>query len=207
MIIDLHTHTTPRSEDSDLRPEALILNAKRLGLDGICFTEHDWHWKEEDISRLVREYDFPIFRGMEISSDDGHLLVFGLAEYKFGLYNAEFVRKLADEIGGAIILAHPFRRQVKYNSNPEQLLDVVCENHIFDLVDAVEVLNGRSTEKENSFAGKLCRRLDLKGVGGSDAHRLSDIPSFATEFDKNITCVEELVVELREGRYRAVDIR
>jgi len=207
MLIDLHAHTWPYSDDSDLKPEELIQQAKRSGLDGICFTEHDWHWKEEDVARLSREHDFPIFRGIEISSDEGHLLAFGLAEYKFGMHHAEFVRRLVDEVGGALILAHPYRGRVRYNPNPDQLVDSVCKNHIFDLVDAVEVLNGRSNDKENNFARKLCRTLHLKGVGGSDAHSFSDIPSCATLFEKRISNIAELVTELKEGRFRAVDLR
>jgi predicted metal-dependent phosphoesterase TrpH len=207
MVIDLHVHTRPRSEDSDIGPDEIIGQARRSGLDGVCFTEHDWHWTDEEVSRLGREHEFPVFRGIEISSDEGHLLVFGLNEYKFGMHHAEFVRKLVDEVGGVMILAHPYRRQVKYNSNPDQLLDSVCRNPIFDLVDAVEVLNGRSNEKENSFASDVCQRLKVRAVGGSDAHSLSDVPSFATEFARRIDTLEELIVELREGRFRALDLR
>ena len=207
MLIDLHAHTWPYSDDSDLKPEELIQQARRSGLDGICFTEHDWHWKEEDMARLSDEHDFPIFHGMEISSDEGHILVFGLAEYKFGMHHAEFVRRLVDEVGGAIILAHPYRGRVRYNPNPDQLVDSICKNHIFDLVDAVEVLNGRSNDKENNFARELCRRLHLRGVGGSDAHSFSDIPSCATLFEKRISNIKELVTELKEGRFRAVNLR
>jgi predicted metal-dependent phosphoesterase TrpH len=207
MIIDLHTHTWPYSDDSDLRPHEVIEQAKRSGIDGICFTEHDWHWKEEDIAELSREHDFPVFQGMEISSEEGHLLVFGLNEYQFGMHHAEFIRKLVDEVGGVIILAHPYRARVRYNSNPAQLLDSICNNHVFDLVDAVEVLNGRSKSKENRFAQDLLQRLYSKGVGGSDAHSTEDIPSFATEFERKISSIEELVVELKAGRFRAVDLR
>jgi len=207
MLIDLHTHTWPYSDDSDLKPEELIQQAKRSGLDAICFTEHDWYWKDEDVARLSDEHDFPIFHGMEISSDEGHILVFGLAEYKFGMHHAEFVRRLVDEAGGAIILAHPYRGRVRYNPNPDQLVDSVCKDRIFDLVDAVEVLNSRSNYKENNFAGKLCRRLHLRGVGGSDAHSFSDIPSCATLFEKRISNIRELVTELKEGRFKAVNLR
>jgi len=207
MLIDLHTHTYPRSDDSHLAPGELVQRAKRAGLDGICFTEHDWHWKQEDIDRLSREQDFPVFRGMEISSEEGHILVFGLDEYRFGMHHAEFIRQLVDEVGGVIVLAHPYRRQVKYNSNPDQLLDAVCKERSFGLVDAVEILNGRSNDKENDFAQKICRRLHLKGVGGSDAHAASDIPSCATDFEKRIANVEELVAEIKAGRFRAIDLR
>jgi predicted metal-dependent phosphoesterase TrpH len=207
MIIDLHAHTRLYSDDSDLAPGELIDLAKNSGLDGICFTEHNWHWKEEDIARLSHKHDFPIFHGIEIGSNEGHLLVFGLAEYKFSMHHAGFIRQLVDEVDGAIILAHPYRWQVHHASNPDRLLDQACKNQICDLVDAVEVLNGRSSYKENSFAQELCRRLDLKGVGGSDAHSPSDVPSCATKFERRITNLKELVTELKEGRFQAVDFR
>lgn len=207
MIIDIHTHTWPYSDDSDLKPEELILKAKRSGIDAICFTEHDWHWNEDDVARLRQDHDFPVFHGMEISSDEGHLLVFGLSKYEFGMHHASFIRKLADEVGGAVIMAHPYRRQVKYNSAPDQLLEEACKNPVFDLVDAAEVLNGGSNAKENEFAGELARRLHLRGVGGSDAHSPVDVPSCATEFEREISTVEELITELREGRFRAVNLR
>ncbi|MEE8470654.1 MAG: PHP domain-containing protein [Dehalococcoidia bacterium] len=207
MIIDLHTHTRPYSDDSDVEPAELIWHAKHSGLDGICFTEHDWYWKEEDVDRLSREHNFPIFRGMEISSDEGHLLVFGLTEYRFGMHHAEFIRRLVDEVGGAIIMAHPYRSRVRYNPDPAQLLDTACRSPVFGLVDAVEGLNGRSKDNENDFAQELCRRLNLREVGGSDAHSLSDVPSFATEFERRISTVEELIVEIREGKFRPVHLR
>jgi predicted metal-dependent phosphoesterase TrpH len=207
MIIDLHTHTWPYSDDSDLKPHELIEKAKSSGLDGICFTEHDWHWKEEDIVLLSREHDFPIFQGMEISSEEGHLLVFGLTEYKFGMHHAHFIRQLVDEVGGVIIMAHPYRARVRYNTDPAQLLDSIRDNRIFDLVDAIEVMNGRSKANENKFALDIGHRLNLRGVGGSDAHAPEEIPTFATEFEKEIESVEQLITELKAGRFRAVDLR
>ena len=67
MIIDLHVHTRPYSDDSDLDPQELLQQAKRSGLDGICLTEHDFFWKEEDIAQLSHEHDFLIFAGVEIN--------------------------------------------------------------------------------------------------------------------------------------------
>jgi hypothetical protein len=71
----------------------------------------------------------------------------------------------------------------------------------------VEVLNGRSKDKENRFAVEIGRRLNLRGVGGSDAHSPQDVPSFATEFEREVRSMEELITELKAGRFRAVDLR
>ena len=49
MIIDLHNHTYPKSDDSFISPDELIIKAKDIGLDGICLTEHDSFWTNDDI--------------------------------------------------------------------------------------------------------------------------------------------------------------
>jgi predicted metal-dependent phosphoesterase TrpH len=144
---------------------------------------------------------------MEISSEEGHLLVFGISEYKFGMHHAAFIRTLVDEVGGAIIMAHPYRARVRYNSNPDQLLESILGSSIFDLVDAIEVLNGRSSDSENRFAQGIGRRLNMRGIGGSDAHSPEDVPSFATEFERDVRSTDDLVAELKAGRFRAVDLR
>lgn len=207
MIIDIHTHTRPLSDDSDLTPEDLIQKAKSSGLDGICFTEHDFFWKDEDILRLSQNHDFPIFPGVEINTEEGHLIVFGLKKYEFGMHRIKYVRKLVDEAGGAIILAHPYRGRVHQNPDTEQLLERACKNPVFEQVDAVEMLNGRSKTIENSFVRELCRRLGLRTVAGSDAHSPSDIPTCATLFDNSVGNLQQLIGELKKGRFRTVDLR
>jgi predicted metal-dependent phosphoesterase TrpH len=133
--------------------------------------------------------------------------VFGIGEYTFGMHHAEFIRRLVDEAGGVIIMAHPYRARVRYNSNPEQLMESIIASGVFSLVDAIEVLNGRSSDQENRFAQEIGRRLNLKGIGGSDAHSPEDVPSFATEFERDVRSLDDLVAELKAGRFRAVDLR
>ena len=48
MIIDIHTHTYPTSDDSTLTPEQLIKQSKHAGLDGICLTDHDGFWEPKE---------------------------------------------------------------------------------------------------------------------------------------------------------------
>ena len=207
MIIDLHSHTKPWSDDSYLEPAELIQNAKQAGLDAICFTEHEWFWDKEALARLSQKHDFLVLPGVEINTDDGHFLVFGIEKYTFGMWRAEYLREIVDEAGGVMILAHPYRRNFYKNSDMQTTVEQYCQKPFLRLVDTVEVLNGKGTERENQFSQELCRRLDLKGVGGSDAHSLSEIPSCATFFENKVSNVEELITELKAGRFRAVDLR
>ena len=78
MILDLHIHTSWHSADSNLSPIELIREAKRLGLDGVVVTEHDHGWDRFRARELAAEHDFLFLRGMEVSTDLGHILVCGL---------------------------------------------------------------------------------------------------------------------------------
>ena len=66
MLVDLHSHTWPRSHDSVLNPDDLIERAKKAGLDGIVFTEHDVIWEDSDLEEIRAS-----FFG---SADDGELI-------------------------------------------------------------------------------------------------------------------------------------
>ena len=50
-IIDLHVHSTVGSADSEIKPEALVKQAKEVGLTGVAITEHVAPWSDEDTRR------------------------------------------------------------------------------------------------------------------------------------------------------------
>ena len=63
MIIDLHVHEKRNSDDSVLSLEDAVIQARKLGLDGICIMDHDnnhiWNFAKE----YSKKVDFPIFVG------------------------------------------------------------------------------------------------------------------------------------------------
>lgn len=206
MIIDLHIHTRHGSDDSFIALPDLVDRARKAGLDAVCITDHDWFWGPEAVDKWRQEHDFLILPGVEMNTDDGHMLVFGLDYYRFGMHRTELLRRELDEIGGVMIFAHPHRRNLRGDEGIEADVERCSQLQVFDFVDIVETCNGRSTERQNQFSTELCRRLGLKAVGGSDAHQLTDIPSGATEFDADITCVADLIAELKGDRFRPVDL-
>jgi len=50
-------------------------------------------------------------------------------------------------------------------------------------------------------------RLKANMTAGSDAHKVEQIGTVATEFQRPVSCLNDLVRELREGRYQPVDLR
>ena len=209
MLIDIHTHTAPKSDDSSLEIDELIEQAKIIGLDGICITDHDRFWDYNEIEELSKAHKFLVIPGCEITTEAGHLLTFGLTEYIFGMHRASFVKKLVDEVGGATVVAHPYRRFYWKHAHTDgasytEMLDRASRNEVFRIVDAVDVMNGRGSEQENAFSSEIAKRFDLKGVGASDAHKLENLGTFATEFEHSINDLNDFVAELKAGRFRPV---
>jgi predicted metal-dependent phosphoesterase TrpH len=208
MLIDLHTHTRPLSHDSLLSPDELVAAAKAAGLDAVCLTEHDFAWDPAEARELARRHDFTVIPGIEVNTEDGHILAFGLSRYVYGMHRIAELARLVDEVGGVLVAAHPHRRQLPFELRRDgdwtEALDKAAANSAYQHVCAVETLNGRGSERENAFSHDLGRRLDLPAVAGSDAHQAEDVGRVATDFEKRIGGLDDLIAELRAGRFRPV---
>jgi predicted metal-dependent phosphoesterase TrpH len=208
MLIDLHTHTRPLSWDSFLHPDDLIELSRERGLDGICLTEHDFFWDTEDVIELGKKHNYPVFPGIEINTEDGHMLVFGLTKYIYGMHRVSELAQHVESAGGVMIAAHPYRRQMPWNAKNEQewrdALERASRLPAYKHCDALERINGRGTEKENLFSAQLCDLMEMPGTGGTDSHQRSDIGKCATLFERDVRTLEDLISELKAGRFRAV---
>ncbi len=208
MYIDLHAHTYPASDDSFISADDLVDGAKRAGLDGICLTEHDNFWLPEDVQALAKRHSFLVLAGAEINTEDGHVLVFGLHQYQFGMHKVSFLRQQVLEAGGAMVAAHPYRRRYPRGRYPsreqvDEALERARGEELFGLCSAIEVVNGRGREEENQFSRALCEGLGLPGTGGSDIHREEHIGRACTRFHHRVSCLDDLVRELNQGACEA----
>ena len=212
MVIDLHSHSYPKSDDSFMAVDELIEAAKSAKLDGICLTEHDAFWSMEEVIALSRRHSFLVLPGSEINTDMGHVLVFGLDHYTFGLHKLTFLCATVQKARAAVVAAHPYRRRfleepAKEPSARTEMLERARGDALFQICDAVEVLNGRGTPTENSFSRDLGELLGAKSTGGSDAHRVNQIGTAATFFPRSIQGLDDLIRELHAGRFKVVDLR
>ena len=53
--IDLHVHTNWGSSDSGLSPQELVTEAKNVGLDAVCVTEHGTVWSQSKVDEMAEE--------------------------------------------------------------------------------------------------------------------------------------------------------
>lgn len=199
MIIDLHLHTV-YSEDSLIAAEDLIEQAIKVGLDGICVTEHN----SFELSEIVEEFAYgtpiKVFRGVEVTTDLGHLLVYGLDkkqwqpfENKPGIPAQELIDYVRN-CGGVSVPAHPFRFQ---SSSVGEKLETLIG------IFAIEGYNGKSDIEENQLAWNYAEKFNLKLIGGSDAHVIGDVGRCVTEFPNSVKTMKELVEQLKSGQFQA----
>ena len=210
MLVDLHNHTGWGSGDSHLEPSDLIEQGRRWGLDGIAITDHEQVWDPEKVEMLRRRHGFPLIPGVEVETDTGHMLVFGLSgPRRFARSpSVEELRASADEEEAIIILAHPFDDLFSASQlrlNDDEAWERLIETRRWRLVDAVQTCNGRLMPPQRDLAVELARRLRVPTTGGSDTHRAMEVARCFTVFEDEIGDERDLVAAVKAGRCRASD--
>ena len=207
MVIDLHVHSAPASPCSSLSMDQIIAEARGMGLDGICLTDHNHRWDPREIDDLRRKHGFLILQGNEITTDQGDILVLGLEEDIKGVIKLEALREKVLKAQGFMIAAHPFRGFLTFGIGYLGLTpEKAGKRPIFQGVDAVEVMNSRVSEKENSFAAQVAEILGLPVTGGSDAHKPGEVGRYTTRFADPIDNERDLIEALKKGRFSPVSM-
>ena len=166
--IDLHCHSW-FSGDGVSSPESLIASARAKGLHGFALTDHDTsdgfrYLLEKGLAREdgLPVDDFLVIPGVEVSTDEGHLLCLGVMLPYLKHAPASEVCQLVHEAGGVAIPAHPydrFRAGIR-----ESVLETLA-------IDALEVFNAATTLKRfNEMAFQYATAKSHPKTAGSDAH-------------------------------------
>jgi len=207
--IDLHVHTNPLSPDSFMSAEEAIETAKEIGLDGICFTEHDRAWQLPEIQLLREKHGFPVFRGVEVMLRGGiEMLVFGLNMDFTALLHLSDLRSMVTAAKGFMVYAHPFRGLPELTiGDSDAALEITLGKVDITSIDAVEGRNGRNKDIYNQPALEMAATNNLKTTGGSDAHRVDEIGTCVTVFESTISTDAELLNELKAGRFASAQFR
>ena len=181
------------------------MEAERLGLRGLCITEHSGPWDRHEFQEFASRHSVVLVRAMEVDTDMGHMLAFGLDRYQSGFHHAEELCRAARAVGGFVVSAHPFRgvlgkhmreRPYLYRSLPDpipQEPENALDHPVFRLANAIEVANGGTADEENEFAMKVAGLLGLSVTGGSDAHSVHGLGKFVTAFRDEISSEAEFL--------------
>lgn len=190
MYIDLHMHCMEGSDDSHISIPQIVEKAKRLGLDGVCITDHDTMRAKKIAEKYSKDLNFNIFIGAEILTHEGDIVVFGVDSIPEGMVHAQELIDYVNERNGATISAHPYRE------NNRGLGD-----NLFKVkgLTAVEGYNGSTKDYNNIKAQNTAFDISLPIVGSSDCHVEEKIGVFATYFENKINSVNDLVKALKIG--------
>ncbi|MGD0283131.1 MAG: PHP domain-containing protein [Dissulfurispiraceae bacterium] len=197
--IDIHVHSRA-SGDSDADPEELILQAIKIGLHGIAFTEHCSYRASEPVEFLREKYrnKVLVFRGVEFSAAEGHCLIFGMdTDEILSAYSPiTEISLTVNRFGGIVIASHPYRG-INSIGDAVKKTNGLC---------AIEGHNGCNLHSLNMKAVKAATALCLPYTGGSDAHDSHGVGLCYTEFHDKVT-PDNFIDLLKEGNYSGIDTR
>ena len=208
MFIDMHCHSVS-SDDSRATVEGYlkwiqVLRKRGYTVDSIVLTEHRKFDADADYSALGDQYGVLVMKGSELDTACGHFLVYGVNQQLQSAIDFANVRmdplelmEAATAHGAVAIPAHPGRAGIG-------LCEYVEQGRSFNGLRIVETHNGGSRRGENERAQEFAQTNQYMGLGGSDAHLVSNIATCLTSFPNAIAHERDLVEAVLEGRFAAL---
>lgn len=209
MILDMHVHSATSDDSTAAIPGYIeMITAYRAvqPFDGFVLTEHRHFTPHLHLERYWDEYGVRILQGVELDTNIGHLLVYGLTprvlehiDVTQRLHDGRRIIAELDRLGAVAIPAHPFRGSIFGSILAKDRTEVAG-------IAIIEACNGQNSQGQNAQAEALLDTLALRGIGGSDAHHMNPHWFFtaATEFAETVTSDADLVEMLHYGLYRPV---
>lgn len=190
LSLDLHVHSN-RSPDGRAEVDLLVALAKEAGLNGLALTDHNTVAGHSRLAEIGRDHpELRLIPGVEVSTIDGHLLVYGTAVVPpTGRPVVETVEWVEAQ-GGVAVPAHPLRRVHGIGRE----LAGSCR------VPALEVVNGHNGRSANAGARTIAAVRSLGATGGSDAHAAREVGWAWTRFPAGSESRDDLLDALRRGQ-------
>jgi predicted metal-dependent phosphoesterase TrpH len=186
--VDLHVHCSA-SPDCTIEPERVAARCRQLGLSPVFLTDHDTIAGAVKLQAIGSER---IIAGEEVMTSEGELIgLFLERAVPKGLTPKETAVEVKAQ-GGLVYLEHP------YDPFRRHLSEAGIET-LADLIDIVEVFNGRSEEEANRRAEDLCDILGAAPGAGSDAHSLREIGSACIEM-QDFEGAQDFLANLRNAK-------
>ena len=175
---DFHIHST-YSFDSILPIQKIIKISKIKNLDCIAITDHNSIRGAIEAKKNAGN-NLRVICGSEIRTEYGDVMGLFLTEKISSTRFFEVIDEIKDQ-GGLIVAPHPFKSLIK--------------NHL-DLVDVIEISNGRVSANINKDAFDYALKNNIPGIGGSDAHMGYEIGTIQTWYPNVIDSDEDLKKEI-----------
>lgn len=191
MKFDLHVHSR-YSKDSKASLDDILNAALEKGLDGFAICDHDTIEGGIACEKRAKELglNITVIPGVEVSSSKGHILVLGTRKNIEPLLSPEETIERARQLGGVVIIPHPYK-QSSHGIGDFEGLDI----------DAVEVFNSRCLFNDANRKAEIeANRLGIPGVAGSDSHIPEMVGQAYTEIDASENTLEAVLMTIKEGK-------
>jgi len=188
--MDLHIHSC-YSEDGNGTPKEIVKSVRKKGLNGIAITDHNTVKGSLKALRF-RSDDFIIIPGEEVSTLNGHLLVYGIKDDLPKGKSIEETVEIAIDEGGVPVVPHVYR-----------LFSGIKKRNLLKIrkhVGAMEVFNSCSWKRVNKKMSKLAKRFGFGGTGGSDAHSPEYAGYAYTLINTTDFSLDSILTEIEKGR-------
>ncbi|MCI4322884.1 MAG: CehA/McbA family metallohydrolase [Thermoplasmata archaeon] len=188
--IDLHVHGE-RSPDSTATFSQYAERMAQAGLYGFALTDHNAVPPAPLLAQLRERYPRYLFlSGVEVSAQEGHVLVYGVETAPSRGIALEELVEWAHARNAVVALAHPLRR---FHGAGRRVAEGAR-------VDALEGRNGRMGFGANSSTERLGVSRHLAVIGGSDAHETGSLGRAYTEFADEPPDSEAVLDAIRHQR-------
>jgi len=187
--LDLHVHTR-YSPDSRLSLEEIAMQLSYTGLKGFAVTDHNSITAHRELPGIRERFPgYLLLPGVEVSTNEGHLLVYGVSELPPVRAPLGETLEWVARANGVAVLAHPFRWSHGVGRKIVRSAPVA----------AIESVNGHTSLVSNAKAELVAAERHLGSTGGSDVHELADVGRAFTEFAPEIDSTDGLLDALRRG--------
>ncbi|MHA2503251.1 MAG: PHP domain-containing protein [Candidatus Kariarchaeaceae archaeon] len=187
MKLDLHLHSE-FSWDSKVKIKEYVNQAQNLGFSAISITDHNSIESHSTLDSLQDKTDVILLPGQEVSTSDGHLLVYGFVDLApQGLSMKETINSIKGD--PICIAAHPF----------DPFRGGSFSKVFQSGIDGIELLNASSWFH---FPNYLASRAYSKqstveiGLGNSDSHNLMEFGSAYSVSESQLTLNMENLKEI-----------
>ena len=178
-----HVHTK-YSFDSSLDPGRVVQCAIKSGYDIISVTDHGTVAGSLAVKEIIEKRNLPLLAiiGAEYRTDRGDIIGLFLNVEDDCLRspgrNFKDVINWVKEMDGITVLPHPFREEE-------------ADRDVVELVDLIEVYNGRSSPHDNERAAFLAEECSKPILAGSDAHSLVELYGTAVIFHSDANEIQD----------------
>lgn len=182
---DFHTHTghsdafgchDTEGQRSPCQVYQVAEAAHRNNLDFVAITDHNTVSHHQDMTVIQPTFpDLLLIRGQEVTTFYGHANVFGTSipiDFRIGFMQRNFhdIQQQSTKLGSLFSINHPGRETGPSCTGCGWSADSTN----YDLVDAIEIVNGINVETEISgipfWHNLLNQGYQITAIGGSDDH-------------------------------------